>query len=120
MPMLVRAFPVRPGKESAVHAFADAMRSRADEVDRFYPRHGVRRESWHLQETPFGSIVIVLSDLDPEADTAETFAHPADGFTEWFHGQVKLASGVDPREQPLGAESRCIYEWPEEDGGRVS
>ncbi len=59
MQLLVRAFPVLPGKEGQMREFAATVRTtRAAESADFYRRMGVARESWHLQDTPHGTWVI--------------------------------------------------------------
>ena len=65
MAMIVRAFPVLAGKEEAARGFADTVGgARKQETASFLQSFGVRRESWHLQQTPQGIQIIVVTDVE--------------------------------------------------------
>ena len=64
MSLVVRAFPLAPGKEGDVQALAEELRTRrAAEAADFYRRFGVTRESWHVQRTPHGTWVIGVTEI---------------------------------------------------------
>lgn len=113
MPLIVRAFPILPGKEDQVRQFAQDLRTtRAADAAAFYDRMGVAKESWHLQETAHGSWVIAVTDVvtQPIEEAARDYAGSVHGFDRWFKEQVKAVSGIDPETTPLGPPTQCIFD----------
>ena len=113
MTLIVRAFPIAPGREDEVHAMAEEVRThRAAEAAEFYRRHGVSRESWHVQRTPHGTWVIGVTDIteQPVAAAAEQFARSEEPFDRWLKDHIHRLSGVNPDEQPLGPPSECVFD----------
>lgn len=113
MSYVVRAFPLLPGKEDTFRRFAQELRvTKARETRDFFARYGVRHESWHLQTTPNGQWVIVVTDISqrPVDEVASDYASSAADFDVWFKSQVKEISGIDPDEQPLGPPTECAFE----------
>ena len=121
MAMVVRAFPVLPGKEQAARDFAAEVGTRRDEADAFYKRYGVTRESWHLQNTPNGAFIIVATELGASPGIqvqlqAQAYASAQAPFERWFKDNVRELCGVNPDEQPLGPPTETIFEWTERPG----
>jgi hypothetical protein len=112
MPLVVRAFPVTPGQEEAARQFAaDLTGSRRQEAQAFYRRFGIQRESWHLQDTPHGTWVIAVTDLSGEpAATGQAYAASQAGFERWFKDQVKVVTGIDQDNQPLGPPTELLLD----------
>src|ERR1700749_518321 len=104
MPMIVRAFPVLPGKDDAALAFArEAGEMRKEQTASFLQSYGVRRESWHLQRTPQGTFIIVVTDVEePPLEKARAYSAAQGAYERWFKDNVKILSGIDPDTQPLG------------------
>ena len=104
MHLVVRAFPVLPSKEQDVEAFARELSGpRQAKVREFYDSYGVKRETWHFQPGPFGSQVIVITEVDADAQQP---------FYRWFKDEVLRISGVDPNVDPLGPASMQVFAWP--------
>jgi hypothetical protein len=113
MRLVVRAFPVLPGKEPDVDAFARELAGpRQAEAHEFYRGLGVRRESWHFQPGPSGSQVIVVTEIDDLEPAARQYADAQQPFHRWFKEQVLRISTVDPNLDPLGPLSHPIFSWP--------
>src|SRR5688572_12317165 len=95
MPLVVRAFPVLPGKEEDIRRLAaDMAGSRREEAQEFYRHFGVHRESWHYQETPNGPMVIGVTEVeDPDAKARE-YAESNRPFDRWFKDQVRNLTGI--------------------------
>ena len=113
MDLIVRAFPVIPGKEGQLRAFARELQTRrAAEASEFYARFGVSRESWHLQSTPHGTWIIGVTQLGglPIEVAAERYSASEEPFDRWFKNQVHEMSGINPDEQPLGPPTECIFD----------
>jgi hypothetical protein len=119
MAMVVRAFPVLPGKEQAAREFAETLGStRRDDAGEFFRRYSVTRESWHLQQTPQGSFIIVVTELGAAPGLqvhvqAQAYASAQHSFDRWFKDNVRDLCGVNPDEQPLGPPTQTIFEWSE-------
>jgi hypothetical protein len=109
MPLLVRAFPVVCDRRE-VEKFAAEMRSRADDVRRFYEGFGVKRESWFYQDTPNGALVIGVTEIGDVETAAREYAQTTEHFAAWFKNRVKELSGIDPNEQPLGPPTEMIFD----------
>ncbi len=113
MQLLVRAFPVLPGKEPDLRQMALAVQtSRSAEAREFYERMGVARESWHLQQTPHGPWIIGVTQIPdkPIQTAARDYADSQHPFDRWFKEQVLLISGIDPEKEPLGPPTECIFD----------
>ena len=112
MRILVRAFPVLPGKEGQVRALADEVYGeRRFQADEFFRRLGIRRETWHLQQTDAGPMVIVCTEVEDVAEAARDFAASEHPFDAWFKAQVRRLSGIDPNQQPTGPFSEQVFDW---------
>lgn len=111
MPLLVRAFPVT-GPMEEVHAFAQAMRDAyQDQSAQFYRHYGVSHESWHMQETPNGPMLIAVSVIDDPEEAGRRYANASQEFHQWFKDRVRRLSGVDPDTMPLGPPTTQIFAW---------
>ena len=117
MTRVVRAFPVLPGKEIAAREFADTLGgTRRPEATAFFNRFGIKSESWHLQQTPHGAFVIVVSELAAPPGIqvnvqAQSYASAQEPFERWFKDNVRGLCGVDPDAQPLGPPTETIFDW---------
>jgi hypothetical protein len=116
MSLVVRAFPVLPGKEEDIRKFAAEMAGpRRREAEQFYKSFGIVRESWHYQETPHGPMVIGVTEVDAEPGVkAREYAESSLPFDRWFKDQVLNLTGIDPSVQPLGPPSEVIFDTQSE------
>jgi hypothetical protein len=115
MPLVVRAFPVLPGKEEQLKEFAAEMAgARHSEAASFYRSFGVARESWHLQHTEHGAWVIGVTDVSDDVEAkAQAYAASERPFDRWFKKQVLEISGIDPDVEPLGPPTQILFEFPD-------
>lgn len=113
MAMVVRAFPVLAGKEERAVKFAQACAgARGGEHAAFLETFGVRHESWHLQRTPQGTFVIVVTDVEnPPQEKAQAYRAAQDAHGRWFKDNIRELCGVDPAAQPLGPPTETIFRW---------
>jgi hypothetical protein len=92
------AFPIQTGQSDEARRFAaEVMGPRHTEYLKTLEREGITRETWHLQETPNGDMVIVSFD---SPDPGKSLAHWATADSEyevWFVDQVQRICGVDLR-----------------------
>lgn len=112
MNLLVRAFPMVAPRE-ALEAFAAELNgARAAEADVFYRRYGIAHESWHLQDTPNGLLVISVTVLAEVTQTAQAYAESSAEFDRWFKDRARAVSGIDLDVQPLGPPTVQMFAWP--------
>lgn len=112
MPFVVQAFPLLPEREGALRAFADQMAGeRAAEGADFYRRLGVAHESWHLQHTAAGPLVIAVTEIADVDAAATSYAASQQPFDRWFKDQVLHLTGVSPDSDPLGPPTEQIFEF---------
>ena len=100
----------RPGGRGApVRGRPD--RQPPEEAEALYSRLGIQRECWHLQDTSNGPWVIVVTDMSGEPVAAgEIYAASQAGFERWFKDQVKLVTGIDQDNQPLGPPTEMLLD----------
>ena len=93
-------FPVQAGKEADARAFAaETFGARRSDFEAHLARDSITRETWTLQETPMGSLMLVWFEGDVEK--AFTYLATDDSeFTTWFRAQVLDVTGVDLRTPP--------------------
>ena len=111
MEVVVRAFPVLPGKEAEMRQFAhDLQHSRASEATAFYGGLGIGHESWHVQAHAEGLWVIVITEFSgqPAAAAADQYAQSQESFTHWFKDRVQSVTGINPDTTPLGPPTEAV------------
>lgn len=114
MRILVRAFPVLPGKEGQVRELAEEVHGeRRFQADEFYRRMGISRETWHLQQTDAGPMVIVCTEVADLEEAVRAYAASEHPFDTWLKSQVRRVSGIDPNQQPAGPFTEQVFEWSE-------
>lgn len=112
MDRLVRAFPLLPGRREAFHAFVRELGERHAETRQFYEGYGITGESWHLQETPSGDMIIVCTDIQDLAGAAPRYARSQAPFETWFKARVLECCGVDANRLPKGPPAAPVFQWP--------
>ena len=96
-------FPIQAGKEVDARAFAaETFGARRPGFEAHLARGGVTRETWSLQETPMGSLMLIWFEGDVEKAFANLATDDSE-FTTWFRARVLDVTGVDlatPSEGP--------------------
>ncbi|MEZ5333658.1 MAG: hypothetical protein R2991_16860, partial [Thermoanaerobaculia bacterium] len=119
--LVVRAFPLLDGRLGAFHAFCREVHGeRAADAAAFYERHGVARETWHLQDGPDGHPwVIAVTHITgkPVETAAADYAAATEGFDAWLKSSIRTLCGVDPDTQPLGPPTECVFDSTALGGG---
>jgi hypothetical protein len=114
MRVLVRAFPVLPGKEGQVRELAEEVQGeRRFQADEFYHRLGILRETWHLQQTEAGPMVIVCTEVANLEEATQAYAASQHPFDTWLKSRVRTLCGIDPNQQPAGPWTEQVFEWSE-------
>lgn len=88
-------FPIHAGKEDDARAFAaETFGVRRPDFEAHLARGGITRETWSLQETPMGNLMVVWFEGDVEKAFADLATHDSEYMT-WFRAQVLDVTGVD-------------------------
>ena len=105
------AFPVLPGKEDAVRSFSkEVVGSRLEQWRKLQADAAITRETWTLQQTPMGSLVLVWFEGDVEKAFANLAADTGE-FATWFRAQVKDSTGVDLATPDGGPPPEILVDW---------
>ena len=110
MQRLVRAFPILPGREDEVRAFAREAAA-CSEIDEFYGGYGVQASTWYLQELEGRFLIIVVTDVVSTQPFATSYAASERRFDLWFKETVRHLSGIDPDRDPLGPQAEEVFRW---------
>jgi hypothetical protein len=88
-------FPIQAGKEKEARAFAaETIGARRQDYEAHLARVGITRETWSLQETPMGSLMVVWFEGDVEKAFTDLATDDSE-YMKWFRGQVLDITGVD-------------------------
>jgi len=94
MPVFNGVFPIKAGKEEDARAFAaETSGPRRADLAEHLERAGVTRETWTLQETPMGSLMLVWFEGDVEKAFADLATDSE--YSTWFRSRVLDVTGVD-------------------------
>lgn len=105
------AVPILPGKTEALRQFAqEVFGSRRSDFKVTAQMLGVRKESWHFQNTPQGDVCIVYFEADDPWQVLREFAAAQRPFDVWFKEQAKQISGIDFGQPLPGPLSECMGE----------
>jgi hypothetical protein len=104
------AFPIVAGKEEAARAFAaETFGPRRSEFEAQLASGDITRETWALQETPMGTLMLVWFEGDIEKVFTHLAADDSD-FTTWFRAQVLDVVGVDLGTPPDGPPPEVLID----------
>ncbi len=104
-------FPIKPGRDDDARAFAaETFGPRRAEFEAHMTRSDITRETWSLQETPMGSLIVVWF----EGDIQKAFGDLASDdheYTTWFRARVLDVTGVDMGAPPDGPPPAVLIDW---------
>lgn len=104
-------FPIQAGKEEAARAFAaETSGARRADFVAHLTQVGITRETWTLQETPMGSLMLVWFEGDVDKAFA-TLATDDSEYHTWFRAQVLDVTGVDLAVPPEGPPPDVLIDW---------
>jgi hypothetical protein len=104
-------FPIQAGKEEAARAFAaEAIGARRTGLEAHFARSGITRETWALQETPMGSLMVVWFEGDVEKAFADLATDDSE-YISWFRARVLDVCGVDLAAPPEGPPPAVLVDW---------
>ena len=110
MPVLAMAVPVPPGKSTALEQHI-AEASQHPDFEKTLTGFGIQQESWHLQETPQGTLLILVFQSDDPNAMLQAFAQSQDPLPVLQRQFLKQTLGMDLSEPPPGPPPKTIFEW---------
>ncbi len=101
MPAIGFAVPILPGKEEQDREdMAEIAGPRREEAQAAWKRHGITRNAvWH-QQTPDGTLAVVLIEAEDIEAAMQGIASSDDPFDQWFRGSIKEVHGIDIASDP--------------------
>jgi hypothetical protein len=89
------ALPVLSGKTEATHAFFGALEGeRKSAFTTSEQRINITKESWHLQHTPQGDLLLAYIESPDFANALKSFSGSRDKFDQWFKQRLAEVTGV--------------------------
>jgi len=106
------ALPVISGKTEDARAFFKELEaSRKTEFARSEERIGIPKESWYLQQTPMGDLLIGYMESPDFARALDLFASSRDEFDIWFKRRLAEVTGADLNSPPAGPMSEQLSSY---------
>ena len=101
--------PVLPGKREALQAFSNAL-SGERRAEYELSQATVTKESWFLQPTPHGDLLLVHFEAPDTVAVLTALAVSEEPFDVWFRAQTLDITGVDLA-QPMGGVPERVFHW---------
>ena len=110
MPCLAMAMPIPPGKTAALEEhIAEAIKH--PDFEKTLKGFGITHESWHVQETPQGELLILVFQADDPLSMLAEFSQSQEELQGWQKQFLSETLGVDLSQPPPGPPPRSIFEW---------
>jgi hypothetical protein len=104
-------FPIKAGREEDARTFAaETAGPRRSGLEEHLVRSDVTRETWSLQETPMGSLMLVWFEGDVEKAFADLVTGGSE-YTTWFRSRVLDITGVDLGAPPEGPPPAVLVDY---------
>lgn len=104
-------FPIQAGKVEDARAFAaEASGARRPGLAAHLVRSGVTRETWSLQETPMGSLMVVWFEGDVEKAFDDLATDDSD-YVAWFRARLLDITGIDMSAPPAGPPPEVLVDY---------
>ena len=111
MPILAMTIPIPPGKTPALEQHLAEAKNHPD-IDETFKGFGISRETWHVQETVQGDLLMLVFDADDPFTMLQEFSCSNDDLPVWQRQSIKEILGVDLSQPPPAPPSRLIFDWP--------
>jgi len=107
------ALPIIAGRTEDARTFMRELEGpRAGAFDQSERRLGVTKESWFLQNTPQGDLLIVYMESADFAKAFQMFSESRDEFDVWFKSGMGHLTGIDLNGPPHGPLSEQLSRYP--------
>jgi len=114
MATIAVAFPIQPGKAASAREFArEVSGPRRREAGASFGRMGVTHETWYLQATPHGDLMIVYMEAANPTEAFSIWAASNDPYDPWFKDTAGAICGIDFN-QPGPPLPEAVMDWSAE------
>jgi hypothetical protein len=112
MEILVRAFPIPESRVADVQAFADELlKRRKRDTDALFRRRGVVSESWELQRSPAGTVLVLITWCDDAASWRGAVSASREPFQVWFADALARLCDAGAAAAMRGGAAETVFEW---------
>jgi hypothetical protein len=112
MPQLNLMFPILPGQKDAHQALMKHILSdKRAEFDERCRRLGVNWERGFYQDTPNGTLFLLVLDVTDPAQFMPKLLEAATPFEQWFMGQLGAIHGLDVEAVKHAPAPEFVHEW---------
>ena len=106
------ALPVLEDKTEDARAFFEELETqRKSDYAASEQRINISKESWHLQPTPRGDLLLAYIESPDFANALSMFSHSQDAFDQWFKRHIAELTGVDLNDPPPGRLSEQLSSY---------
>ena len=103
------AMPVLPGKtDAAREMFKTSSGPRRSEAEAANKKHGITKDTWFLQTSPQGDMILGYLETDDPEKSLTAYATDEDSFAVWSREQFKEITGID-MSKPQGAPPEQLW-----------
>lgn len=101
--------PIIPGKKAKLEEFAKTLSgAKKEEFKESQKLFETTKETWFLQTTPAGDMIIVYSEMADVAKNMGGWIASKRPFEQWLKNEIKEITGLDFN-QPMGEFPRQIF-----------
>ncbi|MDQ3512596.1 MAG: DUF6176 family protein [Chloroflexota bacterium] len=106
------AMPILPGKTEAARAFLRELDGpRKQELAACDQHLGIVKETWAIQQTPQGDLLVGYVAGEDVGRAFTQFAASQDEFDRWFKQQMQEVTGADLNAPPTGPISEILADF---------
>jgi len=106
------ALPLLEGTTAGARAFMEELEGpRKADYAASERRIGITKESWYLQHTPGGDLLVAYMESPDFAGALEAFRRSSDEFDLWFKARMAEVTGVDLNEPLAGPLSEQLSSY---------
>jgi hypothetical protein len=96
MQQVCLALPVLSGKKEALKRFVGVITGpRRKEYEGWGKRHEVHKETWFIQATPMGDILLMYLEADDVTKALSVFSTDPHPFNAWVRQKLRGLTGID-------------------------
>jgi hypothetical protein len=106
------ALPILPGKTEAARAFLHELEhERKGQLAECDQQFGVVKETWAIQQTPQGDLLVAYFVAENIAQAFLEFAASQGEFERWVKQQLQETTGADLNTPPAGPLSEILTDY---------
>jgi hypothetical protein len=106
------ALPVLEDKTEDARAFFEELETqRKSDYAASEQRINISKESWHLQHSPQGDLLLAYIESPDFANAIGMFSQSQEAFDQWFKRRIAEVTGIDLNDPPPGPLSEPLSSY---------